>query len=81
MGHSRVSCSHKWCDLQAQLTAAELVLKSRCGFSASDIVRMERIIVDKLQWNIRSATPLEFLYIVRTTAVLVLLKIASFYSL
>jgi hypothetical protein len=55
--------------LQAQLTAAELVLKSRCGFSASDIVRMERIIVDKLQWNIRSATPLEFLYIVRTTAV------------
>lgn len=48
---------------EAQLTAAELVLKSRCGFSASDIVRMERIIVDKLQWNIRSATPLEFLYI------------------
>jgi len=48
---------------QALLTAAELVDKSQCGCSASDVVRMERIIVSKLQWNIRAATPLEFIHI------------------
>lgn len=48
---------------ESLLTAAELVSKSCCSCTASDVVRMERIVVEKLQWNLRATTPMEFIYI------------------
>ena len=42
-------------------SAAELVKLSQCGGSAADLLRMERLILDKLQWELQAATPLSFL--------------------
>ena len=41
--------------------AAELVKLSQCGGSAADLLHMERLILDKLQWELQAVTPLVFL--------------------
>jgi len=41
----------------------EFVQESHCGCSMSEVLRMERCILDKLHWDLRATTPLHFLQI------------------
>lgn len=48
-------------------SATELVKLSQCGGTAADLLRMERLILDKLQWQVHpAATPLLFLQLFHT---------------
>ncbi|XP_052277841.1 cyclin-I-like [Dreissena polymorpha] len=47
-------------------SAVELVKTSQCGCAVSDILRMEMIILNKLQWNVRTVTQIDYLHIIHS---------------
>lgn len=47
---------------------SDFVTQSSANCSTDDIVRMERLILNKLDWNVYMSTPLHFLQVVREKA-------------
>lgn len=41
----------------------DLLEQSRCKFSTAEILRMERVILNKLHWDLYIATPMDFIHI------------------
>ncbi|KAF4098191.1 hypothetical protein G5714_020221 [Onychostoma macrolepis] len=41
----------------------DLLEQSRCKFSTAEILRMERVILNKLHWDLYIATPIDFIHI------------------
>ncbi|XP_065784017.1 cyclin-I-like isoform X2 [Muntiacus reevesi] len=57
-----------------------LARDSFCGCSSSEILRMERIILDKLNWDLHTATPLDFLHISLPSSYFTVWPVANFCS-
>lgn len=47
-------------------SAVDLVKLSQCGCAVSDILRMELIILNKLQWSVKTVTQIDFLHIIHS---------------
>lgn len=52
------------CVFQVIPSAVDLVKSSQCGCAVSDILRMEMIVLNKLQWSVKTVTQIDFLHIV-----------------
>lgn len=58
---SRIIISFVFLILQDLPGATELLDASGYSFSVSDLLRMERVILAKLDWDLNAVTPLSFL--------------------